>query len=391
MTDTPSTGVGGPRCAADDELRRRSSLKWSRSGPDELPADIAELDFEVAPAVQLALRRHLELSDFGYPDFTGGTPVQLTELFGHRMLGRFGWRPTPHLVEVAAQITQALCCVLLAVTAPGDIVLTHSPTYPPFLAAIRDLRRRPVTIPVTTMAHPEQLALTLAAIPRPVRLIVLCHPHNPTGHVFTEAELAALALFASAEDAVVFSDEIYQDLVFSPNLYRPAATTPGLHDRTITFTSAAKAFNIPGLRCAIGHFGTAALHAAYTNLPWHLRNGAGLLGITATLAAWRHGEDWLAALRGALTANRRRVDATVRGLAGASWTTPAAGFLAWLDLGYLCTADEPYAVLKRAGVAVQPGSVYGAEFSRHVRLNFGTSAERLERILDRLRQALRAT
>jgi cystathionine beta-lyase len=376
-------------CLPDDVLRQRSGIKWSRAGPGELPADFAELDFSVAAPVRQALLRSNKLSDFGYPDFDQGTPVVLKELFSERMRQQHGWVPPPERTELSGQIAQALCCVILTLTEPGDVVLTHAPTYPPFLTAIRDLGRQLVTVPVGDVDNAPQLMSMLPTITQPVRLILLCHPHNPTGHVFAASTLSAVATLANAHNAVVFSDEIYQDLVFAPSVYRPAALTPGLGDRTITFTSAAKSFNIPGLRCAVGHFGSARLHNAYIKLPGHLRDGASIVGVAATLAAWRHGEAWLAELRRTLGDNRELVATGMGRLHGVTWTPPAAGFLAWLNFIGSSVASDPHTVLRRrARVILQAGSAFGSTFAYHARLNFGTSGERLARILDRVAHAL---
>ncbi|MEO3743869.1 aminotransferase class I/II-fold pyridoxal phosphate-dependent enzyme [Plantactinospora sp. B5E13] len=378
------------RTAPDDVLRQRTGIKWSRVSPGELPADIAELDFEVAEPVRTALRRAVELHDYGYPDFDQGTPVALQELFATRMHDRYGATVAPERVELSAQITQALCAVVLTLTRPGDGVLVHTPTYPPFLAAISQLGRRPVTVPVRDVEDAEQLTELLPPSVGPIRLIVLCHPHNPTGHVFNRTTLAALAEFTVARDAVVFSDEIYQDLVDDPATYQPVATVPGLADRTVTFTSAAKSFNVPGLRCAVGYFGGSGIHRRYTALPWHLRDGAGILGVAATLAAWRYGDAWLEDLRRTLRDNQALLVERLARLPGVAWTPPSAGYLGWLDLTTSSVAADPRAILRRrAGILLQAGAAFGAAFTGYARLNFGTDRDRLVRILDRLSEALR--
>ena len=133
-------------CAPDDMLRLRSGLKWSRVGRGELPADIAELDFAVASPIRSALLRAVRLSDFGYPDFAEGSPVTLKKVFSARTRRLYGWTPRTELTELSAQVTQALCCVVLAFTRPGDRVLVHTPAYPPFLAAIREWGKKVVLV-----------------------------------------------------------------------------------------------------------------------------------------------------------------------------------------------------------------------------------------------------
>jgi cysteine-S-conjugate beta-lyase len=353
-----------PSSPDDGVLRRRRSLKWSRARPGEIPADFAELDFDVAPSIQQALEEHVALQDYGYPDLDRGISAELAEVFGER----YGY--TPSRVEFCAQIVQALCAVILTMTRPGEAVLLHEPAYPPYTAAVRALGRRVITVPVG------------AAVPTntdQVALVVLCHPHNPTGRLFETPTLAGLA----ATGAPIFWDAVYQDLVFERAEFTPPTDLPVLADRVIMFTSAAKSFNIPGLRCAVGHFPTPELLGQFRRLPWHLRSGAGLLGLSATLAAWKSGNAWLAGLVDLLRQNRSHVAAAVSSWAGVDWTPPDAGFLGWLRFDD--TAGCPATLLReRTGVALQPGSTYGDAFRGYARLNFGTSPERLARILERL-------
>lgn len=376
---------------SDHELRRRTSIKWSRTRPGDIAADIAELDFDVAPPIRGALHTAVAHSDFGYPDFTGGTPLRLKEVFAERMVSRFGWRPDPERVEVCAQVVQALCCAIMAFTEPGDAVVTHSPTYPPVRHAVERLGRRCVTIPVEELEDTAHFRSTLFARSPDCRIgmIVLCQPHNPTGHVFTDRTLAVLGAYCAAEDVVVFSDEIHQDLVHGSVRSRSPAGTDSLAERTVIFTSAAKSFNIPGLRCAVGHFGSPGLHTAFCRLPWHLRDGASLLGVAATLAAWESGDSWLRALREQLRRNREMISDAVNGLPSVHWTPPSATYLAWLDLRDTPAADDPRKFFVDNGrVHLQAGSAFGPDFSGFARLNFGTSGPMLHVIIERFVAAL---
>lgn len=370
-------------------MRAKTSIKWSRVDAGRIPADIAELDFDIAPPIRFALEKVVRRSDFGYPDFSSGTPVRLCEEFGDRMVRRFGWTPATERVEVCAQIMQAFCCALLAFTRPGDVVVTHAPTYRPVLESVASSGRRCVTLPATDLHDAEAIeeAVRAEAPNARVALIYLCQPHNPTGHVFDARSIEALGEFAQRHDAVVFADEVHQDFVFAAEHPIPAAT-PAVADRLVTFTSAAKSFNIAGLRCAVGHFGTAELHRRYCALPWHLRSGASLPGIEATRVAWREGDDWLRALRARLRVNRRIAAEVIAASTCVRWDPPAATYLAWLDLGGTAAARNPE-ILRRATVKLQPGIVFGARFKDFARLNLGTSEERLHVILQRLTDALR--
>ena len=381
--------------ASEEELRQRTSIKWSRVPPGVIAADIAELDFRAPEPVVSAVRRCADGSDLGYPDYSAGgpgTPARLAEVFCGRMQTRFGWTPDPARVETSGQIMQALCCAVLSYTNPGDTVLTHAPTYRPIAEAIRRLDRRCLTVQVSDIRDVSDWteATKEAGIPR-VPMVVLCHPHNPTGYVFDSNTLSVLAEFAERNDAVIFSDEIYQDLVYDPAGYRSTGAVAGLNQRTVMFTSAAKSFGIAGLRCAVGYFGSRRLHEDFCRLPWHLRSTASLPGINATIAAWSQCETWLDELRSRLAANREIVTDRLADIPSVRCVTPAATYSCWLDLSDTVAAADPREYLIRAArVSLQAGESFGAEYKGNARLNFGTAPERLAAMLDRLSLALRA-
>jgi cystathionine beta-lyase len=375
---------------SDEQLRAGPSLKWGRARPDVIPADVAELDFAVAAPIRAALRDAVDRSDLGYPDYTAGAPARLAELFAHRMERQWGWRANPAATEVCAQITQALCCAILAFTRPGDQILAHSPTYPPFIEAICSLGRRPVLVPVGNLTEDSVAAAWAEAEKeRDVRLIVLCQPHNPTGHVFDSGTLEEIARLAESRNAVIFTDEIHAEIVYAGTDFRSIASLNSAADRTVVFTSAAKSFNIAGLRCAVGHFGTTELHARFRRLPWHLRSGASTLGLVATIAAWESCDKWLEQLRTQLGKNRARLLEFLSNFEQVHVRSPAATYLAWIDLraaGF--GPDAGSFLVSTARIALYPGSLFGASLGGFVRLNFGTSPARLEIILERLSGAL---
>lgn len=373
---------------SDASLRRRTSIKWARARRGQIPADIAELDFDLAPEIQTALQEATGRSDAGYPDFEIGTPATLIDVFAERIRARFGWQPNPLRTEVCAQIVQALCCALLAYTEPGAPILVHQPTYPSYLNAIRAFGRQCVTIPIDDLRDVADAydGISRATEDRRIEMIVLCNPHNPTGRVLGARTLQVIGELADRENAIVFVDEVMQDLVHGgKRMASPGATDP-LRSRSVIFTSAAKSFNLGGMRCAVGHFGSTSLHSRYCSLPWHLRNGASQFGLIATLAAWQRGDTWLTALKTRLEENLLHLAEALAGMPTIRWRPPDAGFLSWIDFSESVAALDPASHFRRrAGLILQPGQVFGSDYASFARLNFGTSAGRLDRVLQRLR------
>jgi cystathionine beta-lyase len=315
------------------------------------------------------------------------------------MAERFGWRVDPQRVEVLTDVVQGLYVALDRFAAPGEGVVVQTPVYPPFLHAVRDTGRRLVENPLVEGL--ARFAIDLdglrAAIDPATRVLLLCNPQNPTGRVFERGELEALAELALRHELVVVADEIHADLVYAEGTagrrrHVPFATlAPEVEARTITLTSATKAFNIPGLRCAVAHFGSEELRRRFVSLPRHVRGGLGALGLAATAAAWGESQPWLDAVLRTLAGNRAFVAEFVgASLPGVVHHPPEASYLAWLDCRPLALGPSPQRFfLERAKVALSPGEAFGRPGQGFVRLNFGTSRALLGEILERMAKALR--
>jgi cystathionine beta-lyase len=120
-----------------------------------------------------------------------------------------------------------------------------------------------------------------------LRVLIFCHPQNPTGRAFSRAELEEVADFAIRHDLVVLSDEIHADILYPGKTHIPLASLhPEIAARTITITSATKSFNIPALRCAVMHFAAPALKKGFEKrIPSRLLGSPGVTGVDATVAA----------------------------------------------------------------------------------------------------------
>ncbi len=149
-------------------------------------------------------------------------------------------------VLVTTGATEAIAAALLALCEPGDEVVTFEPYYDSYAAciALAGARRRPVTLrPPGYEIDPEALA---AAFSPRTRLVLLNTPHNPTGKVFTPAELELIAGHCRERDVLAVSDEVYEHLVYDGREHVPLATLPGMAERTLTISSAGKTFSVTG-------------------------------------------------------------------------------------------------------------------------------------------------
>jgi N-succinyldiaminopimelate aminotransferase len=148
-------------------------------------------------------------------------------------------------VLVTAGATEAVASALLALVEPGDEVIAFEPYYDSYAACVA--LAGGVRVPVTLRApdfRPDLDALRAAVTPR-TRLILLNSPHNPTGSVFTRAELTAIAELACERDLLVVSDEVYEHMVYTGE-HVPIGSLPGMRERTVSISSAGKTFSFTG-------------------------------------------------------------------------------------------------------------------------------------------------
>ena len=357
-------------------LRGRGGAKW-QAHPNDYAAWVADMDFPVAPVITDALAQVIDRNEFGYPNWGG--PYALSpaaKLFPQRMAERFGWECRPDRVRDLVDVLQGVRATVLHCSEPGDGVVLHLPAYFPFLATIDDMGRRLVPVHFDDAARKfdyDRLDAELAA--SGARVWILCHPHNPLGHVFERAELEQIAELAAKYDLVVISDEIHADLVMPGHTHVPfEALGSEVSARTVTITSSSKAFNLAGLRWAVMHPGHDALRTVLDGLPGHYLGAPNIMAVTATVAAWTGGDEWLAAVIGVVDENRRALtDLLGEHAPGARYTPPAATYLAWVDCRALGLGDDPAETFRERGVELSPGPQFGAPGLGHVRINLATS------------------
>jgi cystathionine beta-lyase len=230
-----------------------------------------------------------------------------------------------------------------------------------------------------------------AALGSGASAVLLCNPHNPTGRVFTGQELGALAAVVDRRGARVIADEVHAPLVYEPFRHVPYATvSDAAAEHSITVTSASKAFNVAGLKCAQVVATNHADAARWRELAIFAVAGPTPLGIAATTAAYRDGGEWLRDLVRYLEGNRQLLLAGLEAeLPAITCRPPEATFLSWLDCSALGLDDPARFFLDHARVAVSDGPPFGPGCGQHVRLNFATSRALLEQIVTAMGAAVR--
>ncbi|OJX76965.1 aminotransferase class I/II-fold pyridoxal phosphate-dependent enzyme [Leifsonia sp. 71-9] len=359
----------GPARPLEQLYATRSSIKWRRYPADVLPVFVAEMDFDVEPAVLDRVAETLRNSDTGYLDSAG----PLAPAFARFADESWGWEVDTDWVHLATDVTVGVVEALrLALPEAGGRVVLTPPVYPPFFEMIEEADAIAVTVPL--LEH-EGWALDLAGIEAAfaagVDALLLCNPQNPTGRCHSLAALEALARLAAAYDVFVVSDEVHAPLahpgtVFTP--FAPVARAAGA--RAVTVTSASKAWNLAGLKCAVVVAAEERSAALLTRLPEELAARTSILGLHANVAALSC-LDWRDGLLDLLVANVRLLEAELAVHApSVTAIRPDAGYLVWLDFRATGLGDDPARVLINEGrVALNSGLAFGEPGRGFARLN----------------------
>jgi cysteine-S-conjugate beta-lyase len=377
---------------AVEDLRARGWLKWAKA-PDALGAWVAEMDFPCAEPVTAALRSAVDAGAFGY--LPPAAAQALSRATADWQATTHGWQVPPESVHPVADVLAAFTLAIEHFSPPGSPVVLPTPAYMPFLTVPAVLGRRVVEVPMTTTD--DGWSLDLDAIGRALApaggLVVLVNPHNPTGRVHPREELLALADVVDRHGGRVLADEIHASLVLPGAVHVPyASVSPAAAAHSVTATSASKAWNLPGLKCAQMIVTNPADAARWDRISVVAEHGASTLGVLASTAAYTAGRPWLDDVRDYLDGSRALLGALLSShLPDVRWTPPQATYLAWLDCRGLALPEAPGDFFRRrAGVVVTDGRACGRAGAGWARYTFATPRPLLERAVEQMAAAVAA-
>ncbi|MEU5407620.1 pyridoxal phosphate-dependent aminotransferase [Nocardia asteroides] len=296
---------------------------------------------------------------------------------------------TEILVTVGA--TEAISAALLGLVEPGDEVVLIEPYYDSYAAAVAlaGARRRTARL----VSDGDRFVLDLdslrAAITPKTRMLVINSPHNPTGSVLDRAELAAIAELACAHDLLVLADEVYEHLVYDGTEHISISTLPGMRERTVVVSSAAKTFNVTGWKIGWVCAPAPLLDGVLTAKQFLTFVGGGPFQ-PAVAHAIDAEQDWVRAMRDSLADKRLRLSAALRDT-GFGVSASSGGYFVCADIRPLGAADGMVFCRElpaRLGVAAVPVSVFTDhpdEWNHLVRFTFSKRDETIDEGVRRLR------
>jgi len=219
------------------------------------------------------------------------------------------------------------------------------------------------------------------------RILLINSPNNPTGRVLDDAELAAIAAFAGERDLLVFSDEMYEKILYDGQRHTSIATLPGMAERTLVFNGLSKAYAMTGWR--LGYVAgprpyleqIEKVHSHSVTCATSFVQKAGVVALTGP-------QQFIGDMVSAWDRRRRNLAERLDEVNGMRCPLVEGAFYAFADIrGTGMTSTQAAdTFLREAHVAVTPGIAFGAAGEGHVRLSFATSDDLLEAAADRIEQ-----
>ena len=363
---------------------------------DALPLWVADMDFACAEPILKALHERIDKKNFGY------TMYDTDECLGAVLnwyKKRYGWEEQKENLFFCGGIVSAYAVLLNLLTKEGEGVVIQRPIYYPFTMKANSNGRQIVDSPLiyadgnyTTdfddldkkMAEPNN------------KVLVFCSPHNPAGRVWTEEEIRKVVDICKKYDKWIICDEIHCDLLRCGMTFHPILkVAPDYADRIAVCTAPSKTFNLAGMKTSNIVIHNKELQAAWKELIGGKlsMNGAGTLGLTAMIAAYNEGEEWLEQLKEYLDGNFAYIDAFLKEHLPKAHMVPSEGtYLAWIDFnGYVDGDAEKLEEImqKKARVALDEGYIFGDAGRGFERINIATPRSVVEDCMDRILKAFK--
>ncbi|NHN54785.1 aminotransferase class I/II-fold pyridoxal phosphate-dependent enzyme [Calidifontibacter sp. DB0510] len=342
------------------------------------------MDVRIAEPIAARLHRAIDDSDLGY----AGEESRLVEAFAGFAQRRWGWDITGARTWVHSDLADSGSTVLRSLAGEGGGVIITTPVYNAFFHWLERAGVRKVEVPLLSPETGGRLDLQRIAerFAAGDKVLLLSHPHNPTGVVHPREDLVALAELAAAHEAYVVADEIHAPLTYPGVDFVPYLTVSDAARRTgVALHSASKSWNLAGLKSSlvIADPDGPKLPALSVESTW----SSGILGMLAAEVAFAEGEPWLDVVRAALAERAAYLQDKLPTSIG--YHPPSASYLAWLDLRDTGLPGEPAReILRRTDLFISAGPLFGELGAGWARLNFATSYPILDDAIDRIIRAI---
>lgn len=376
----------------------QKSAELRAQGIDVINLSVGEPDFNTPDHIKEAACRAIAENYSFYSPVPGY--LSLRKAVSDKLSCENGLTFAPEQIVVSNGAKQALCNVILTTVNPGDEVVIPTPAWVSYVEMVKLAEGKAVCVPSGIDSDfkitPDRLE---AAITPRTRMILICSPSNPTGSVYTAAELAALVeVIARHPEVIVVADEIYEHINYTGQ-FTSLGSFPQIADRTVIINGVSKAYAMTGWR--IGYCACPApLAKAVSKLQGQYTSGASSIAQKAAEAAYTGPQQCVADMCAAFRRRRDLVVDMAREIPGFKVNVPQGAFYLFPEVSALIGRHTPEGqeiatsgdlamyLLMQGHVATVDGAAFGAP--GYIRLSYATSDDNLREALTRIRAAVAA-
>ncbi len=373
----------------------QKSNELRAAGVDVINLSVGEPDFHTPDHIKEAGKKAIDDNFSFYSPVPGF--MSLRKAIAANLLATNGVEYAPEQIVVSGGAKQALCNVILSLVNPGDEVVIPTPAWVSYVEMVKLAEGVTVTVPAAIEQNfkitPEQLR---AAITPRTRLVLMCSPSNPTGSVYSHAELQALVdVLKDYPEVMVLSDEIYQHINFTGS-YTSMAAFPEIADRTVVINGVSKAYAMTGWR--IGFMaGPLWVAKAVTKLQGQYTSGSSSIAQKAAEAAYTGSQDCVHEMCAAFRRRRDLVVELCSAIPGLKVNCPEGAFYLFPEVSSFFgksyngrvinnASDLAMYLLDEAHVATVDGAAFC--LPGYIRLSYATSDDNIRRACARIAEAL---
>ena len=373
------------------DRKNTASLKWDvKEG--ELPMWVADMDFRTAPEIVEAIAKRVEHGVYGYSVM----PEEWYDAYINWWSSRHGLTMKRDGLIFCTGVVPAISSIVRKLTTPAEKVLIQTPVYGVFFNCILNNGRQVIESPLSY--NGKEFSIDFDDLEEKLSdpqttLMILCNPHNPIGKIWDRETLAKIGALCKKHSVTVLSDEIHCDLTDPGCGYAPfASVNEECRDISVTAIAPTKTFNLAGLQtAAVYAYDKVLRHKVWRGLNTDEVAEPNAFAVTAAVAAFTKGEEWLNQLRQYIYENKAAVGEFLQSSLPQIKLVPSqATYLLWLDCGEVTEDSKELAefIREETGLFLSHGNQYGGSGNSFLRLNIACPRETLRDGLQRLKTAV---
>ena len=375
------------------DRRNSDSVKWN-VGENELPMWIADMDFPTAPSIREAIAKRAAHGIYGYSEMTD----EWYEAYINWWKSRHGFEIRKDWIVYCTGVIPAISSSVRKLSTPAEKVLIQSPVYNMFYNSTLNNGRVIIDSPLGYNKETGEFYIDFEDLENKLSdpqttLMILCNPHNPVGRIWTRDELAKIGELCYKHHVIVISDEIHCDVAAPGKHYTPFAEASDIcRDISVTCIAPTKCFNIAGINTSaivipnegIRNRVVRAINTDEVAEP-------NTFSVTAAVAAFNDGGDWLDSLMTYIDANRHYCEDYVeKNIPDVRLIKADATYLLWVDCSAVTddSLELKNFIREKTGLYVCPGTIYGGAGKYFLRINIACPRTLVEDGMARLKDGI---